>query len=46
MECYKRIEHSQHGNGRENGGRDLTDPVSEVEETNSETAEDDCEVEP
>lgn len=40
------VAHGSHGNEGEHAGRDSADPVTEVEETNSQTAKDDGEVEP
>lgn len=46
MERNQGIDHRRHGNEGEEGGRDATDVVTEVEQTNGQTAQNDGEVEP
>lgn len=46
MECDEGVDHGAHGDDGEEGGGDATDTVTEVEEADGETAQDDGEVEP
>ncbi len=45
MECDEGINHGGHGDQGEQAGRNAADGVAEVEQADSETAEDDGEVE-
>lgn len=46
MECDECVDHCHQRDECEEAGADLSDAVTEVEETNGEAAEDDGEVEP
>jgi hypothetical protein len=46
MELIERVEHGSHGNHGEDSCADLSDFVTEVQEADSQAAEDDGEVEP
>jgi len=46
VECEKGIDHGRHCDDGEESSGDLTDFVTKVEKTDSETSEDDSEVEP
>lgn len=46
MEGEERIQHSHHGDERKQTGANLADLVAEVKQSDSETTEDDGEVEP
>lgn len=46
VERYHGVDHSRHGDNREQCGGDTTDTITEVEETHGQTAEDDGEVQP
>jgi hypothetical protein len=46
MEGHKRIYHRHHGDEREQTGRDATDAVAEIQQTNGQASQDDGEIEP
>ncbi len=46
MKRHQRVDHGAHGHQRKEAGGDAADGITEVEEADGETAEDDGEVEP
>lgn len=46
MKCHQRVDHSPHSDEGEEPRRDTADGISKVEKTDSQSAEDDGEVEP